>query len=82
VHVHLGLVGQIGASTSRTIIRRGGYTPEDFAIMIALGVSRQPMMFIAVDLPDPEGPMIATNSPAVNVRSTPSSAWTAASPVP
>ena len=27
------------------------------------------MMFIAVDFPDPEGPMIATNSPSPIARS-------------
>ncbi len=27
------------------------------------GVSRQPMMFMSVDLPEPEGPMKATYSP-------------------
>ncbi len=40
------------------------------------------MMFIAVDLPEPEGPMMATNSPASMLRSTPCSARTAASPAP
>ena len=29
-----------------------------------VGRSRQPRMFIRVDLPEPDGPMIATNSPA------------------
>src|SRR3989449_4666450 len=28
----------------------------------AVGVSRQPMRFMSVDFPDPEGPMMATNS--------------------
>ena len=28
-----------------------------------LGVSRQPIMFISVDLPEPDGPMMATYSP-------------------
>ena len=28
-----------------------------------LGVSRQPMRFISVDLPEPDGPMMATYSP-------------------
>ena len=28
-----------------------------------LGVSRQPIRFISVDLPDPDGPMMATYSP-------------------
>ena len=37
---------------------------------------------MAVDLPDPDGPMIATNSPSVMVRSSPSNARTSADPVP
>ena len=40
------------------------------------------MMFMAVDLPEPEGPMMATNSPRAMERSTPASAWTLASPWP
>jgi hypothetical protein len=47
-----------------------------------LGLSRQPRMFIAVDLPQPEVPRIATNSPGSMLRSTPRSACTAASPSP
>ena len=39
-------------------------------------------MFIAVDLPEPDGPMMATNSPSPMVRSTPASACTAAVPEP
>ncbi len=38
------------------------------------GVSRQPMRFINVDFPDPEGPMIATYSPASIESVTPSKA--------
>ena len=38
-------------------------------------------MFIAVDLPEPLGPMMATNSPASMARSTPFSAWNAACPL-
>ena len=34
----------------------------------SVGVSRQPMMFIAVDLPEPDGPMMATNSPRVDLQ--------------
>ncbi len=47
-----------------------------------VGTSRQPRMFIAVDLPEPLGPMTATNSPSATCRSTRSSACTAAWPVP
>jgi hypothetical protein len=39
-------------------------------------------MFIAVDLPEPLGPMMATNSPAAMSRSTPLRAWKAAWRVP
>src|SRR3954468_12213357 len=39
-------------------------------------------MFMAVDLPEPDGPMIATNSPAPMRRLTAVSAETAASPEP
>ena len=39
-------------------------------------------MFIAVDLPEPDCPIIATNSPLSMARSTPASAWTAACPAP
>ena len=48
----------------------------------SLGTSRQPMMFIIVDLPDPDGPMMATYSPEVMDRLTPRRACTTASPVP
>ena len=39
-------------------------------------------MFIVVDLPDPDAPMIATKSPGPISRSTPFSAWKAAGPWP
>ena len=39
-----------------------------------LGLSRQPMRFIMVDLPLPDGPTMATNSPRSITRSMPSSA--------
>jgi hypothetical protein len=37
-------------------------------------------MFIIVDFPEPEGPMIATNSPRATWRSTDTSAGTARRP--
>ena len=46
-----------------------------------MGTSRQPSRFIIVDLPEPEGPMMATYSPFRIRRSTPSSALTTLSPV-
>ncbi len=48
----------------------------------AVGVSRQPKMFMQVDLPEPLGPMIATNSPCSMARSMPRRADMAAGPVP
>ncbi len=39
------------------------------------------MMFISVDLPEPEAPMIAMNSPRAIVSDTPRSALTEMSPM-
>ena len=41
-----------------------------------VGTSRQPRMFIIVDLPEPEVPMMATNCPASTDRETSSRAFT------
>src|SRR5580658_10222030 len=46
-----------------------------------VGVSRQPIRFISVDLPDPDGPMMATYSPRFMVMSTPETAWISWSPM-
>ena len=40
------------------------------------------MIFMVVDLPDPEAPMTATNSPPDTTRSTPFKAWNAVAPDP
>ena len=48
----------------------------------AVGRSRQPIKFIMVDLPDPEAPTIATNSPFSIRISTPSRALTMEDPSP
>ncbi len=45
------------------------------------GTSSAPMRFIMVDLPDPEGPMMATKSPASISSETLSSALTVWSPI-
>src|ERR1700682_3941085 len=45
-----------------------------------VGRSRQPMMCMQVDLPDPEGPVTARNSPLGTSRLTPRSAFTSTSP--
>ena len=52
-----------GSSSPATSIPSSRYVPD-------VGRSRQPMMFIRVDLPDPDAPMIATNSPRSIVRLT------------
>ena len=46
----------------------------------AVGVSRQPSRFMNVDLPEPDGPMTATNSPASIVAVMPLSACTVSGP--
>ncbi len=37
---------------------------------------------VSVDLPEPDGPMMAVNSPRANSADTPASAWTWVSPDP
>jgi hypothetical protein len=57
-----------------TFVSSSTYVPE-------VGTSRQPRMFIRVDLPEPDEPMIAIISPAFTVRSTPFSAATSLLPM-
>ena len=47
----------------------------------SVGTSRQPIMFISVDLPEPLGPMIATKPPLPIDSVTPASAATFTVPV-
>ena len=47
-----------------------------------VGVSSPAMQCNKVDFPEPDGPMMAVNSPSVNPTETPRSACTAASPSP
>ena len=47
-----------------------------------VGRSKPPSMWRRVDLPEPEVPTMATNSPASTLRSTPSKALTKVSPAP
>ncbi len=47
-----------------------------------VGVSSAAMQCMRVDFPEPDGPMIAANSPRAKSRSTPARALTCASPVP
>ena len=46
------------------------------------GVSRVAMVCISVDLPEPEGPIIAVNLPCSKSTETLLRAWTVASPMP
>ncbi|CAM5481618.1 hypothetical protein SGRI78S_04638 [Streptomyces griseus subsp. griseus] len=48
----------------------------------SVSVSRPAIVCMSVDLPEPEGPMMAVNSPAANSTSTERSAATCASPLP
>ena len=47
----------------------------------AVGTSRQPSMFISVDLPEPDAPITATISPSDMDRLTPASAATSTLPI-
>ncbi len=49
-------------------------------ILPDVGASRQPRMFIRVDFPDPDGPMIERNSPGSMVRLILSKAGTSIAP--
>ncbi len=48
----------------------------------SVSVSSPAMQCMSVDLPDPDGPMIAVNSPVPNSTDTWSSAVTVVSPLP
>src|SRR2546428_4570409 len=62
------------SSISETFLPFSQYCPCD-------GVSRQPIRFIKVDLPDPEGPVMATYSPRRTSNDTPWSACTFSAPM-
>jgi hypothetical protein len=49
-------------------------------VAAAAGVSKAPITFIKVDLPEPEGPMIASSSPFCTTRSTLRRAWIRSAP--
>jgi hypothetical protein len=54
----------------------GGSDGGELRTVPEVGRSRMPMMCSSVDFPDPDGPMIAANSPWLMVRLTLSSATT------
>src|ERR671919_1192454 len=62
------------SSISETFLPLSQYSPCE-------GVSRQPIKFINVDLPDPDGPMIAMYSPRGISNDTPCSACTDSVPI-
>ena len=57
----------------RTEIPSSRYSPT-------VGVSRQPSMFNSVDFPEPDVPMMVTNSPSPMENDTPRNACTVSSP--
>ena len=59
---------------SETTLPRSTYRPR-------LGVSRQPMRFMRVDLPEPDGPITATYSLGAIVKLTPRRAWISSAPM-
>ena len=63
----------VAVELADTLMPSSRYVPE-------VGLSRQPRMFISVDLPDPDGPMMATNSPRSISSEMPFSACTGTSP--
>ena len=66
------------ADSSRSVIRA---TSRPVTRTVPLvGRSRVPIRCSSVDLPDPDGPTIATSSPAVTVRLTPASARSGGDP--
>jgi hypothetical protein len=62
------------SSISETFLPLSQYSP-------CVGVSRQPIKFINVDFPEPDGPMIAMYSPRGMSKETPCSACTASVPI-
>src|SRR5713101_7588022 len=64
------------SSSSRSLTSRPAsqYFPE-------LGESRQPIRFMSVDFPEPDGPMMATYSPLRISTSTPRRACTCSAPI-
>ncbi len=69
---------RMSASSSSTIaatsLPLNSYRPD-------VGVSRQPSMFISVDLPEPDGPMMARYSLRWMLSETPRRAWIVSSPI-
>src|SRR5438046_9757430 len=62
------------SSISETFLPFSQYSPCE-------GVSRQPIKFISVDLPEPDGPVMARYSPRWTSNETPCSAWTFSAPM-
>src|ERR1051326_6164834 len=62
------------SSISETFLPLSQYSPCE-------GVSRQPIKFIKVDFPEPDGPVIATYSPRCTANDTPCSACTFSAPM-
>jgi hypothetical protein len=76
-------------NTNPTVVLRSTASSDSPSVAISVpstvtvpsvGTSNAPIMFINVDFPDPDGPMIATNSPSAIAIDDPRSARTVVSP--
>ncbi len=68
---------RIAASWSRSIASTASPASQQRPLV---GWSRQPIRFMNVDLPEPLGPITATNSPGITVSVRSRSAWTVPPP--
>jgi hypothetical protein len=61
----------VAQNGQRILVHLRDVAPGEKIIALTVGVSRQPSRFMKVDLPEPDGPMIARYSPGAMLRSTP-----------
>ena len=69
-----------GPQRGQLPVGQGGHVEAGDPHRPAVGRSRVPIRCSSVDLPDPDGPTIATSSPCATVKLTPRSATTGGSP--
>ena len=72
----------VAAELRELALARPSSAMPSMATLPEVGVSSPAMMCMRVDLPEPDGPMTATNSPWCSATETPRRASTAASPLP
>ena len=79
----------MAADDSTFRLKRISYNGRDVPVLMQnengpcplLGLSKQPIRFISVDFPEPDGPMIATYSPFSITREISRRAYTISSPI-